>query len=124
MKVFSFLVATTVGLGCLIGTSATAHADDHSGSCLVINNRTLDMITVHLQIPRLPDDMNSLFDWTFSPWERQVVSLNGDLIKAGESGNFSIRVEDPHPIDWIYRADRNTSLGCNGSWVATIYPND
>ena len=96
--------------------AGTAHADT-SGACLVINNQAADYFdSVYIEPVSVAD-----VKWRVFPWQATLIELRGEPLTS-PSGSFSVTVESDVPVykAWKYMPNRNTSKGCNGSWVVTL----
>jgi hypothetical protein len=102
-----------------------AHAQEIAGpsSCLVVVNEETHGVDVRLNYPtNYPGIV-----WTLTPGPHVLVyrDVNGsDRIVTSPTGKWDINVKgfdgDLSGATWHYDANRNTAMGCNGSWVVTI----
>ncbi|MEV0682346.1 MULTISPECIES: hypothetical protein [unclassified Nocardia] len=86
---------------------------NHPGSCLVVQNHTGGRVRMRLDYP------TSRGSWLFDHDDVKIVTREGNAVKS-PSGRWHVRVNPPINPVWTYDAKRNTSWGCNGSWVLSM----
>ncbi|WP_336084728.1 hypothetical protein [Nocardia sp. SSK8] len=82
-------------------------------SCLVVQNHRGGNVHLRLNYP------TSKGTWTFGRNQLSLLAYDGKVVKS-PNGRWSVRTNPPVKTTWVYDADRNTSKGCNGSWVLTM----
>ncbi|MEU0545003.1 hypothetical protein [Nocardia sp. NPDC005978] len=95
-------------------TAAPASAEpSYPGSCLVVQNHTGRTLEITLNYPTHSGR------WTFAPDEVSVLTSKGRVVTS-PSGTWNVHNEPNADGVWVYSEDRNTSKGCNGSWILTL----
>ncbi|KAF0849634.1 hypothetical protein [Nocardia caishijiensis] len=95
------------------GFSEYAIDVNHPGSCLVVQNHTGGRVRMRLDYP------TSRGSWLFDHDDIKIVTRDGKAVES-PSGRWQVRVNPPITAVWNYDGNRNTSRGCNGSWVLSM----
>jgi hypothetical protein len=107
----------------LLAPKVNAQTTEGPGSCLVVNDLEDHYLQVQINYP----NGYAGIVWNIHPGP-QVLTLadqNGsDRIVVTPNGKWDINVKgytnDLSGARWHYDANRNTTMGCNGSWVVDI----
>lgn len=99
-----------------VGLAGPAAADYQGpGSCLVVQNHTGNQIELRLNYPTEGGS------WTFYPYEDpSLLTDRNDNPIYSPTGEWSVHTEPAIDAAWSYEPGRNSSRGCNGSWIMTI----
>ena len=79
----------------------------------MVQNHRAGRVTLRLNYP------TSKGKWQFDHDDVGILTRNGKVVTS-PSGRWSVRTNPPIVFNWVYDAGRNTSRGCNGSWILTM----
>lgn len=108
---------------CLFTTlPASAQNGRGAGTCLVVNNKTTDTVSITIKVPAI----YNVYHWEIPADIQELlvivehVPIKSTNEKNSQGGNWGFDYTGDGSPSWIYDASRNTDLGCDGSWVVTL----